>query len=244
MNVGQLAPDAPPTVASARATHQAEAAPTLASGFQGETGGTARDESPGRQTGERPSVTPSVWDAVSGVIRGRRSNLRVNPQRPISAELIGRLLELGCWAPNHKRTHPWRFAVVTGAGRARLGETAAAGLAALGLGDPVLLEKTRQKYLRAPVVIVVGSTAHPQPHLHRENHDAVAAGVQNILLGATALGLASFWSTGAPAEVPEVKRLVGLQSEDEIVAFIYLGWPLEEAPPAQRSAPVVTLIDS
>jgi nitroreductase len=46
------------------------------------------------------------------------------------------------------------------------------------------------------VVLVVGSSAHPLPHLHRENQDAVAAGVQNILLGATALGLASFWSTG------------------------------------------------
>ncbi len=33
--------------------------------------------------------------------------------------------------------------------------------------------------------------------LHAENRDAVAAGIQNLLLGATTLGLASFWSTPA-----------------------------------------------
>lgn len=228
MNVGQLAPDVASRVAL---TSPAGPAPGDAEDA-GDVGA-----APGRETAP-------LWDAVSHVIRGRRSNLRVDSQRPVSQELVDQLLELACWAPNHKRTHPWRFAVVTGAGRARLGEAAAAGLAILGLADPALLEKTRQKYLRAPVVIVVGSTANPVPYLHRENHDAVAAGVQNILLGATALGLASFWSTGAPAEVPEVKALMGLQPDDEIVAFIYLGWPLEAAPPAQRSAPVVTLIDS
>jgi nitroreductase len=182
------------------------------------------------------------WQVLSHLVRSRRSNLRIDPSRPVPPGVVEGLLELACWAPNHKHTHPWRFAVVTGAGRARLGEAAAAGLPRLGLTDPAVLEKTRQKYLRAPVVVVAGAAAHAVPHLHRENHDAVAAGVQNLLLGATALGLASFWSTGAPVEVPEVKRLVGLQPEDDIVAFVYLGWPLEAAPPGRRPAPTVTYL--
>jgi nitroreductase len=184
------------------------------------------------------------WQTLADLVRGRRSNLRIDPERPVPPELIDRLLELACWAPNHKLTHPWRFAVVTGAGRARLGETAAAGLPRLGIADPGALAKMRTKYLRAPVVLVVGSAAHPQAHLHKENQHAVAAGVQNLLLGATALGLASFWGTGAAVDVPEVKRLVGLQPDDQIVAIIYLGWPVEPAPPGRRPAPVVTHLDA
>jgi len=184
-----------------------------------------------------------AWDVLSGLVRDRRSNLRVDPDRAVPQEVVDRLLGLACWAPNHKHTHPWRFAVVTGAARARLGEAAAAGLPRLGLSDPAVLEKTRRKYLRAPVVVIAGAAADPLPHLHRENHDAVAAGVQNLLLGATALGLASFWSTGAPVDVPEVKRLAGLSPEDDIVAFVYLGWPLESAPRGWRAAPVVTYVD-
>jgi nitroreductase len=68
--------------------------------------------------------------------------------------------------------------------------------------------------------------------------------VQNLLLGATALGLASFWGTGAVIDVPEVKQLVGLRPEDEIVALIYLGWPVEAAPDGFRAAPVVTFLDT
>lgn len=183
------------------------------------------------------------WEAVSRVIRERRSNLRIDPERPVPPDLVAQLIELACWAPNHKRTYPWRFAVVTGAGRARLGQAVAEGLIRRGQTEPALLEKTRQKYLRAPVVLVIGSAAHPVPYLHRENRDAVAAGVQNLLLGATALGLASYWSSGIAAEEPAVKRLAGLGLEDEIVALVYLGWPLAEAPPGQRPPPPVTVAD-
>jgi nitroreductase len=191
-----------------------------------------------------PPAEQPHWDAVCQIIRRRRSNLRVDPERAVPRELLDELLELACWAPNHKHTHPWRFAIVTGTARARLGALAAQALQSLGITQPAALEKARQKYLRAPVILVVGSAAHPVPYLHRENRDAVAAGVQNLLLAATARGLASFWSTGAPAEDAAVKAFAGLEAQDEIVALIYLGWPVEEAPAAQRAAPVVSTIDS
>jgi nitroreductase len=186
----------------------------------------------------------ATWRELNALVHARRSNLRVDPERAVPPELVDALLELACWAPNHKHTHPWRFAVVSGAGRARLGETAAAGLPALGITEPGALSKMRTKYLRAPVVLVVGSAAHAEAHLQRENEHAVAAGVQNLLLGATALGLASFWGTGAAVEVPAVKALVGLRPEDQIIAIIYLGWPVQEAPASHRAAPVVTAIEA
>src|SRR5438046_1385274 len=51
-------------------------------------------ESPGQSDG-------ALWDALGQVVRFRRSNLRIDAQRPVPDELIDRLIELAQWAPNH-----------------------------------------------------------------------------------------------------------------------------------------------
>lgn len=186
--------------------------------------------------------TPTIAEAVGRVIRERRTNLEVDLERPVPPDLIEELLELASWAPNHRRTNPWRFAVLTGAARARLGELDAAGLARAG-APLAKIDSARIKYLRAPVVVTVGSTAAADPVLHRENRDAVAAGVQNLLLAATALGLASKWSTGPAVDDEAVKALVGLEAGDELVAFVYLGWPSGSAPAQRREPPVVRWLE-
>lgn len=180
------------------------------------------------------------WVAVSRAIRERRSNLRIAPDRPVPRDLLDRLIELACWAPHHQHTHPWRFCVITGLGRERLGVAAAAALRRQGRADEARLAATRAKYLRAPVVLAIGSAAHPDPALHAENRDAVAAGIQNLLLGATALGLASFWASPPAPDDPDLKRLVGLEPADQLAAFVYLGWPTAACPPGRRDPPVLT----
>ena len=114
---------------------------------------------------------------------------------------------------------------------------------AQGETDPERLAKSQGKYLRSPVVVVVGAIANTQPVLHAENRDAVAAAVQNFLLGATARGLHSYWGTGTTTHAPEVKRLVGLAQEDTIVAIVYLGWPLGPVDVPMRHPPLITWLD-
>ena len=46
---------------------------------------------------------------------------------------------------------------------------------------------------------------------------------QNIMLAAHALGYGAMWKTGDPAYDPRVKRALGLEESDAIVAFLYLG---------------------
>jgi nitroreductase len=183
-----------------------------------------------------------AFDAVAGLVRQRRSNLRMDPERPVDADTIEALCDLAMWAPNHMRTNPWRFTVFTGEGRRRLGATLAGAVEARGEADPARLEKARTKYLRAPVMLVVGSAAHDDPVFHDENRDAVSAGVENLLLGATALGLASYWSTGEVVTVPEVKALCGLEPNDQIVAVVYLGWPTAPLPAPPKVAPPISYV--
>jgi nitroreductase len=184
------------------------------------------------------------FEQLAALIRERRTSLLMDRERPVEAVLIDALCDLACWAPNHKKTWPWRFAEFIGDGRARLGETMAADMIAADFGDESKREKTRGKYLRAPSVLVVGSTPHPNEMLHQENRDAVAAGIQNLLLGATSLGLASFWSTPALTRPPGVLELCGFTPEDRIVGVLYLGWPDGDCAIPERPNTSVTRIST
>lgn len=178
------------------------------------------------------------------LIKRRRTNLRVDPERQVPDELITRLCEAAVWAPNHKLTEPWRFAVFTGEARRTLGAVAAQGLRDRGVDDEDRLETTGRKYLRAPVIVVVGceSDAQADPVRRSEDRDAVAAGIQNLLLTATDLGLASYWGTGLTARLPETAALCGFQPGTIIVGLVYLGWPVADAPVPKRSPPAVNRI--
>jgi nitroreductase len=187
-------------------------------------------------------TTPDLGalEAAERLIRSRRTNLRIDPEKPVDQDIVDRLCDLGVWAPNHKRTHPWRFASLVGAARARLGEVTADWMEARGEAEPKVA-KTRTKYLRSAVVLCVAAHSAPDasPERRGEDRDAVAAGVQNILLGATAAGLNSYWGTGAVVHAPAVKELCGFDPDAVLVAVVYLGWPLGDVPvPARAPAGV------
>lgn len=174
------------------------------------------------------------FESFAHLVKSRRTSMIVDQAREVPLEVIDELCALAAWAPNHKKTWPWRFAAFTGAGRARLGDTMAHEMDRVGFGDEVKRAKTRTKYLRTPATLVVGSAAHENEMLHAENRDAVAAGIQNVLLGATALGLASFWSTPAITRPPAVLRLCGFEPDDRLIGMIYLGWATQDCPAPER----------
>ncbi len=174
------------------------------------------------------------FEEFSRLVRTRRTSMIVDHEREVPLELIAELCGLITWAPNHKKTWPWRFAVFTGDGRARLGAVMADEMERVDFGDEAKRSKTRTKYLRTPATLVVGCSPHADPMLHVENRDAVAAGIQNLLLGATTLGLASFWSTPAITQPPAVLDLCGFGPDDRMVGVIYLGWATQACPAPQR----------
>jgi len=172
----------------------------------------------------------TVENTILEALRARRSSGRVKPD-PLPRGLVERVVEAATWAPNHHRTEPWRFVVVAGEARHRLAEVMAASLRAR-LADPddersvALLEKEREKPLRAPVLIAVAAVPSGEERaVEVEEVAAVAAGVQNMLLAAEALGLGAMWRTGDPAYDPAVKRFLGLPADARLLAFVYLGYP-------------------
>jgi nitroreductase len=157
---------------------------------------------------------------------------------------IDQLCQLASWAPNHKRTWPWRFASLTGAARADLGEAFVADMIDRDFGDEGKRHKTRTKYTRTPNILVVGCSPHPNPTIHEENRDAVAAAVQTLLLGANSLGVATFWSTPPLIDSGRVLEMCGFAADDRLIAVIYLGYPVGSVESPERPAVTVNHVST
>ena len=150
---------------------------------------------------------------------------------PVPRELLEKLLSAAAQAPNHYKVRPWRFAVLQGQSRERLGDLFVELLLEQHPDAPQsTIEKERAKPLRAPVVIAVGIEPSTDPRaVEIENVCAAAAAVQNILLAAHAIGLGAKWRTGSPAAEPRVKEFLGLHPDQELIAFVYIGFPAADA---------------
>jgi nitroreductase len=174
---------------------------------------------------------------VFEAIHTRQSIGQVRPD-PVPRELIDKILAAAVQAPNHYKVRPWRFAVMTGASRAKLGEVMAQSTQATHpAATEEELQKDRVKPLRAPVVIAV---AVDRPGLTKakeiENVCATAAAVQNMLLATQALGLAAMWRTGPSATDPAIKQFFGWEADQHLIGFVYVGYPQSEpTPPARPS---------
>lgn len=154
-----------------------------------------------------------------------------------------RMLEAAAAAPDHGKLRPWRFLVVRGDGRERLGDLFAAALLA---ERPTTLaaevEKQRAAPLRAPLIIVAIARidpAHPKIPAWEQQASAACA-VHNLLLAAHALGFAGKWATGGNAASTAVQRGLGLTPTETIAGLLYIGTATE--PQAVPSRPDPTAI--
>ena len=177
---------------------------------------------------------------VIEAIEKRQSMGRVK-QDPVPKVLVERILESAVHAPNHRLTEPWRFHVFTGRGRGELAraraEIARRQAEAEGESEELAagrISRERKKAFRAPVVIAVTSEAGRDETETLENYAACAAAVQNMQLTAHSLGLATIWRTGPVAYHPYMRDFFGLEENDRIVAYLYLGYPDMSERPRRR----------
>lgn len=173
-------------------------------------------------------------DALEAIFT-RQSIGDVKPD-PVPRQVIEKLLSAAVQAPNHYKVRPWRFVVLTGAGREKMGKVLAQSFAEKFPDAPAsALEKERARPLRAPVIIAVGVDKPSEPKVDEvENICAAAAAVENLLLAAHALGLAAKWRTGEEARNPRLKEFLGIASDQHLIALVYLGYPAAEAQAVTR----------
>jgi len=158
---------------------------------------------------------------------------------PNAAQREG-LFQAALRAPDHGQLRPWRFLTIEGPAREKLGEILAQAAQAGGDSTQAALDKARAMPMRAPLLVVV--VARLQDHFKvPKSEQSLAAGcaAHAILLAAYAQGIGAVWRTGELSYSKHVAKGLGLGDNEEIIAFLYLGTPLNEP----RTAPVLPTAD-
>jgi nitroreductase len=176
-------------------------------------------------------------DAIE-LLTTRASNGKLSEPAPDESTL--RLaFEAAARAPDHAGLHPIRVKLIRGAARERFGDLMAASVQRAkpnALQDELL--QTKNKALRAPLIVVVAAalTQHPKvPEI--EQVLTAGAAAHAMLLVLQARGFAGIWRTGAFAYDPIVRQALGFKPSDAIVGFLYIGTPRQPAPSLPRPLP-------
>lgn len=162
--------------------------------------------------------------------------------KKIDAQQIEKLLGLANCAPTHGRTEPWRFFVYEGEAFERF----CADHAEMywketpeETRNPQTYENLKGMFVKASHLVVVAMRRTPDTKIPEiEEVAAVSASVQNMLLGAEALGIAAIWSTGGMALKPAMKQYLGLAASDHVLAFVYMGYTDQEKKEMVRNIPL------
>jgi len=184
------------------------------------------------------------------LIRSRRA-IRRYQDRPVSREVIVKLLDTALWSPSAHNRQPWRFAVLTDISiKASLAQTMGERLYQDRLTDGDLEEDIERDVARsharitgAPVVIVVflsisDMDSYSDARRCRAEYmmavQSVAMAAQNLWLLAHAEGLGACWLC-APLFVPDlVQGLLRLPDDWEAQGLMTLGWPAEKRSKTRR----------
>ncbi len=142
-------------------------------------------------------------------------------------------------APDHCKLQPWRFLVIRGNARRRLGDVF---VEAYKLREPNVsaakLENYRLKPLRAPLIIAVVANIQTGNIKVPVQEQLLSAGIaaQHIQLAARALGYQSIWLTGVNSHDLHVSSAMGLGFDEKMVGFIYLGSGQTNSTPERPAA--------
>lgn len=150
----------------------------------------------------------------------------------LTDEEVDLLLRAGLRACDHGRLRPYRFILLEGEARQRLGEAMSQYLHAdlVDVSEDAI-EAAKNKALRAPTLLSV--IFSPKEHDKiPESEQLVAAGcaAQMVVTAAHMLGIGAVWRTGNAVYSGEVAKTLELEDHEQVVAMIYLGRPAAEPP--------------
>ncbi|MBP7600971.1 MAG: nitroreductase family protein [Thermoflexales bacterium] len=178
--------------------------------------------------------------AFGQLLVARRMTRRFKPDA-LPPGALERILDAATRAPSPHNRQPWRFAIVSGPARVRLGQAMGDRLIADLIADGVAAEtaladaaRSRERIATAPAAVLVCITMadldlYPDPRRAAAERwmagQAAAAAAENMILQASELGIGACWMC-APLFCPEaVRTALDLPADWEPQALIPFGFP-------------------
>lgn len=169
----------------------------------------------------------------------RRRSIRRFAEQPLGNREIFLVLNAANMAPSAHNQQSWRFLVVRGEQKAALSRLVTARAADFPRPAATLLRMASRSIAGAPAVIAVANTGDLIDHgtdlfkVDREmakdffrtmEIQSSAAAVQNLLLAATSLGLATVWLGILFLIKDEILEFLG-ENRGEFMAVVPIGYP-------------------
>ncbi|WP_134495399.1 nitroreductase family protein [Microvirga pakistanensis] len=154
-----------------------------------------------------------------------------------SAQEIDTLLTAAARVPDHGKLVPWRFILIEGEARGRLGEVLVRAFQADNPdADADKIAAERERFSQAPLVVAVVSRVVPHVKIP-EWEQVLSAGAvcMNLLNAATALGYGASWLSGWACFDRRVLDALGLAPNERIAGFVHIGTAREK--PTDRDRP-------
>ncbi|MDP2453714.1 MULTISPECIES: nitroreductase [unclassified Kaistella] len=163
-------------------------------------------------------------EVLKNIIETRRSIFpKSYSTDEIDENVLEEILNSANFAPNHKRTKPWRLKIFRGEEKNQLGITLA-NIYQQTVNSQSFLEKKfldiTDKVAKSNAIITISvnfSGLLPE----WEEIAATAMAVQNMYLTATAHEIGCYWST--PGMINHLGEFLGLEENQKCIGLFYLG---------------------
>lgn len=148
----------------------------------------------------------------------RRRSVRQFTAEEVSVEDLREIVRAGIWAPSGLNNQPWRFVLIRDR---QIREQ--------------LAEQTsyRQVVLAAPALIAVFLDREAM-YDDLKDHQAAGACIENMLLATEALGLGAVWLGQILKNREQVRQILALDPQLELMAVIAIGHPAPGERHSQR----------
>jgi len=175
-------------------------------------------------------------------------------EQPVSDEDLYTILDAANQAPSAHNQQAWRFIVLRGEKKHALNELVNHHAAAFPRPASILMRMASRSIVSAPLVIGVANTGelirHGAELFHVDKESSLdffrtmeiqssAAAVQNLLLAATSLGLASVWLGILYLIKKEVLHFLG-EPQGEFMAVVPVGYAAK-VPDGPKKRPLETI---
>lgn len=184
----------------------------------------------------------------------RRHSIRNFTEKPVAAEDLKTVLHAANQAPSAHNQQSWRFIIIEDEKKQQLSQLISKRAGDFPRASSALLKMAARSIKSAPVVVAVVNTGELIDHgrqlfkieesrsldfFRTMEIQSSAAAVQNMLLAATSLGLATVW-LGVLFLIKEEVMHFLREPEGEFMAVIPVGYPARESGgPKKRSAEVL-----
>ncbi len=186
----------------------------------------------------RSQATLIEWSkSVPELLRSRRTVHEFEADCP-PREIIVAAIDHARWAPNHHRTEPWKFYLLSPQKAEALAVLNADLVRSAKVANSDRSAAVKLKRWRAIPGWLVLTCQHSEDTLReREDYAACCCAAQNLALYLWAYGIGVKWTTGAVARVPQFFELLDVDPATEsVVGLFCYGFPA--AVPTQQRKPL------